>query len=330
MLGWILIALIMQAHDARRPIRIGVSALTHQAIDNALKKVVDLVNQYLPGQFSGHCIKWGAKSPASEKDDRAFKLEFSDYADDVLGRSRVIIGATGYGLYHLFKGRNKQFPPALDWVIFDEASQVPVPQALLALVYGRGNFLFLGDVNQLPPIVKGNYESVKKDVAGDATPDLNRSVLANLLDRYPESRHKELNITFRMNKSICAFPSQTWYNGRLMPAPANACARISLDKPLNGRMDQILDPAVPLVLVLTRHEGCAQKSETEAALIAELAWRLLTVHGVRPGQLGLISPHRAQNNAILRKLEEMLDNDHDALPVVDTVERFQGAERDII
>ena len=75
LLGWTLIALIMQAHEERRPLRIGVSALTHQAIDTVLKKVTSLVNQYLPGIFPGHCIKWGQaghseKTEANEKIDK--------------------------------------------------------------------------------------------------------------------------------------------------------------------------------------------------------------------------------------------------------------------
>jgi len=57
--AWILIALIMQAHAAKTPIRIGVSALTHQAIDTVLQKVVMIVNQYFHGIFPGTCVKWG-------------------------------------------------------------------------------------------------------------------------------------------------------------------------------------------------------------------------------------------------------------------------------
>ncbi|WP_462270842.1 DEAD/DEAH box helicase, partial [Desulfobacter sp.] len=53
LLGWIIIALIREAHEAGKPLRIGISALTHQAIDTVLKKVVQLVNQYLPGDFPG-------------------------------------------------------------------------------------------------------------------------------------------------------------------------------------------------------------------------------------------------------------------------------------
>ncbi|CCK79841.1 AAA domain-containing protein [Desulfobacula toluolica] len=59
LLGWILIVLILQAHEAKKPLRIGVSALTHQAIDTVLKKVTKLVSQYLPGCFPGCCIKCG-------------------------------------------------------------------------------------------------------------------------------------------------------------------------------------------------------------------------------------------------------------------------------
>lgn len=348
LLGWILIALILQAHEAKRPLRIGVSALTHQAIDTVLKKVTRLVNRYLPGRFPGNCIKWGqAGQPVKtgvhenmdenpdKKSSNGMEVVFSDDATDVLNQPWLILGATGYGFYNLFNSKDKGFPPAFDWVIFDEASQVPVPQALLSLIYSRGNVLFLGDVNQLPPIVRGNYEEYSRE------PDdrlLNRSILANLLDRYPKSHRKTLNITYRMNDEICAFPGKTWYDSMLHPAPGNAHARLTLNKPLlradhNAEpqqfYDKILDPEKPVVLVLTDHHGCSQKSDMEADLMASLAHGLIRFYGVSPDQMALISPHRAQNNAIIKKLGEKMPEDL-PLPCVDTVERVQGAERDVI
>ena len=345
LLGWILITLIMQAHEERRPLRIGVSALTHQAIDTVLKKITLLVNQYLPDIFPGCCIKWGQtgqsekiqseKIDADGKNSKEMKVEFQGDADDVLGRPWLILGATGYGFYNLFNSKNKDFSPALDWVIFDEASQVPVPQALLSLIYSKGNFLFLGDVNQLPPIVLGDYGEYLKEPDGLL---LNRSIMTNFLNIYPESHQETLNITYRMNKEICAFPGRTWYKNMLHPAPANAHARLALNKPLHRiiinpestyQYDEILDPAKPIVLILTDHQGCFQRSDMEADLMSTLAHRLIVDHGLSSDQMALISPHRAQNNAIIKKLgDEMPENLQ--LPLVDTIERVQGAERDVI
>jgi superfamily I DNA and/or RNA helicase len=342
LLGWILIALILQAHEAKRPLRIGVSALTHQAIDTVLEKVAFLVNRYFPGIFPGHCIKWGRPQRSEEvqyekinadknmegQTHRDLQVEFSDDANDVLDRPWVILGATGYGFYNLFNSKDKEFPPALDWVVFDEASQVPVPQALLSLIYSRGNFLFLGDVNQLPPIVSGDYGDDPREEAGLA---LDRSILANFLDIYPVSHHETLNITYRMNREICTFPAKTWYKSMLHPAQANANARLALNKPLhkNTEYDRILDPAKPVVLVLADHKGCSMTSDMEADLMASLAHKLLISNGILPDQMALISPHRAQNNAIIKRLGEKLPDDMQ-LPLVDTIERVQGAERDVI
>ncbi|WP_457552783.1 DEAD/DEAH box helicase [Desulfobacula sp.] len=344
LLGWILIALIMQAHDNQKPLRIGVSALTHQAIDTVLKKVVSLVNQYLPDIFPGHCIKWGqtrqfGKTDVDEKRDtnagKGMTIEFLDDADDALSKPWVILGATGYGFYNLFDSKDKGFPPALDWVIFDEASQVPIPPALLSLIYGRGNFLFLGDVNQLPPIVKGDYGGYLKEDVGLF---LDRSILANFLDIYPKLHQKILDITYRMNKEICAFPGKTWYKSLLHPAPSNATARLCMNTfsskstendRITDQYDRIIDPEKPVVLVLTDHQGCFQKSDMEADLMATIAHRLMISNGIFPDQMALISPHRAQNNAIVKKLGEKMPKNM-ALPLVDTIERVQGAERDII
>ena len=348
LLAWILISLIMQAHEFKKPLRIGVSALTHQAIDTVLKKVTGLVNQYLPGIFPGNCIKWGqarqfekidADERIDEKSHKDMTVEFlnnADDADDILNRPWLILGATGYGFYNLFDSKDKEFPRALDWIVFDEASQVPVPQALLSLIYNRGNFLFLGDVNQLPPIVLGDYGEDFKESSGLF---LNQSILANFLDMYPQSHQVTLDITYRMNKEICAFPGRIWYQSMLHPASANAHARLALNKPLHEstedsgvfyQYDRILDPEKPVVLVLTDHQGCFQQSDMEAGLMAALAHRLIITYGILPDQMALISPHRAQNNAIIKRLGKMLGDDHLQLPLVDTIERVQGAERDII
>ena len=340
LLGWMLIALIMQAHEEKRPLRIGVSALTHQAIDTVLKKVTSLVNQYFPDVFPGHCIKWGQprqseKTDADEKSSKGMEVEFQDDADDILSRSLLILGATGYGFYNLFNSKNREFPLSLDWIIFDEASQILVPHALLSLIYSKGNFLFLGDVNQLPPIVLGDYGEYLKE---PAELFLNQSIMANFLEIYPKSHQETLNITYRMNKEICAFPGKTWYKKMLYPAPANAHARLTLKKPLHNitinpelacQYDKILDPAKPVVLILTNHHGCSQQSDMEAEIMAALAGRLITGYGLTADQMALISPHRAQNNLIIKKLGANMSEDQE-LPLVDTVERVQGAERDII
>ncbi len=367
LLGWIIIALILEAHDAGRPLRIGVSALTHQAIDTVLKKVVLLADQYLPGMFPGQCVKWGENrspetrpsAPGGENgnfgDRPASAVEHVKDASDLPARSWLILGATGYGFYSLFNSRDKGFPLALDWIIFDEASQVPLPQALLSLIYSRGSFLFLGDENQLPPIVMGTYDDEENGEDGKDGVRFSGSILSNIRNQYPACHQVTLNTTYRMNREICAFPSKIWYGSVLAPAPGVDRARLCLEPvreeyndPFGaGRLfNQILDPEEPVTLVLTDHQGCSQKSDEEADLMAVLACRLICGHGFPPDRMAIITPHRAQNNEILKRLGKMISDtgltrkgmDSDMgltpkgiqLPLVDTVERVQGAERDVI
>jgi hypothetical protein len=362
LLGWIIIALILEAHDAKRPLRIGVSALTHQAIDTVLKKVVLLADQYLPGMFPGQCVKWGENrspetnpsAPGGENGNSgnlpAPAVEYLKDASDLPARPWLILGATGYGFYSLFNSKDKGFPLALDWIIFDEASQVPVPQALLSLIYGRGNFLFLGDENQLPPIVMGTYDDEENREEGKDRENgkdgvrFSGSILSNICNQYPGCHQVTLNTTYRMNREICAFPSKIWYSGVLSSAPGVDRARLcpgpvkeEYKDPLGDGpwFSRILDPEKPVTLVLTDHQGCSQKSDEEADLMAALACRLICGHGFPPDRMAIITPHRAQNNEIRKRLSKMISDTGLTpkgfqLPLVDTVERIQGAERDLI
>ncbi|MCK5540732.1 MAG: Lhr-like helicase, partial [Deltaproteobacteria bacterium] len=191
----------------------------------------------------------------------------------------------------------------------------------------------------LPPIIRSsifkedqaNTASEKKKTVTNAQIDtkIRSSILDFLLQHYPE-HSRELNVTYRMNLDICRFPSQTWYQGRLLPAAGNAHSRL----PLAGRLgkswlDQIIDPQKPVIMVGANHLNCNQESALEATLISDLAHRLLHDYGIKHEQLAIISPHRAQNNTITGNLRKLLGETAD-LPLIDTVERLQGAERDVI
>lgn len=347
LLGWILIALIRHAREERRPLRIAVSALTHHAIDQVLKKVVQLINECRLEGFPGRCVKWGRwndeENTSSEMWEPGIQVESCDNAEDILASPYLIMGATGYGLYGLFQSRNGDFPRMFDWVIFDEASQILVPQALLSLIYGKGKFLFLGDVRQLPPIVIGDYEKEQSET------DVQQSVLGLLLNLYGPEQRIRLDMSYRMNREICEFPSRTWYDSGLCPAPGNADSRLTLNRIVRENIpgesvdpeeaknckqelifDEILDPEKPVVLVLADHHGAHQESETEAEIMAQIAFRLISTCHLSADQLALISPHRAQNNTIRKRLSMLLGEKNDRLPLIDTVERVQGAERDVV
>ena len=234
--------------------------------------------------------------------------------------SSLILGATGYGVYQLLE--NKKFSGLFDLVVFDESSQILPPYALLSLIFGKGQALFYGDTQQLSPVLKGNYENTSHPP---------RSILQELISRCSTKNHLRLNETYRMNSDICKFASELWYDGELQSVLAKKDQRIELPNyPLfRDPIDDTLDPSKSMVVVQLDHLGSGQSSEEEAKWIAKAVKRLMDDYSISPLQIGIISPHRLQNNTILSALKEDLPFSLKQ-PRVDTVERMQGSEFDIV
>jgi superfamily II DNA/RNA helicase len=326
-LAWMLIGLVLEAQQASRPLRLAVSALTHRAIDNVLQKVQELLRGPVGAGFPGRCLKWGRRlSLTPDADGDATQLTYVDHADEVVRTPYIILGATGYGLYQLFDSQSGAFPAFFDWVVFDEASQVVVPQALLSLVYGKGQYVFCGDVRQLPPVILGPQQQADDEWPG-------RSILTHLRGAYGPEVWVRLNETYRLNQELCALPSRLWYEGDLRPVATHARARLSVPVPCEpDRIDHILDPQRPVTLVLVEHHTDHQHSVCEAEVIAQMAARLLLDYRLAPDSLAIVAPHRAQNTTIAQLLARRLEQAEAdvALPVIDTVERLQGAEREVL
>jgi hypothetical protein len=339
-LAWMLIALVLEAWHRGSPLRLAVSALTHQAIDNLLATVHELLLSPCVSDFPGRCLKWGQRLSPSREEDR-LPLTYVDDAADILAAPYVILGATGFGLYQLFDSQAGAFPAFFDWIILDEASQMLMPQALLSLVYGKGQYVFCGDVQQLPPVVLGPPPrqerartpgaSVRSQVAPAAAPA--QSILAHLLTTYGPQARVRLNTTYRLNQELCQLPRQLWYQGDLHPAAANATGRLQIPLVVSPDLvDAILAPQHPVTLVLADHTTDTQQSRLEVEIVATLATRLLVDYGVAATRLAVLAPHRAQNSAIAQRLAQLLEQRGASvtLPVIDTVERLQGAERDVV
>jgi superfamily I DNA and/or RNA helicase len=235
-------------------------------------------------------------------------------------QSSAIVGATGYGIYQLLAGKN--FPQLFDWVVFDESSQILPAYALLALIFGKGQALFYGDTQQLPPVVMGNYEGL---------PLAPRSILQELALRYKPPHRLRLNETYRMNRDICQFVSRNWYDGELRSVvpPEKGLLQLPNFPHYADELDAYLDPAKAMATVLLEHEGCTQASADEALWIARAVRRLIESYGLAPSEIGIISPHRLQNNRIAAAIKETQPYAI-TTPKIDTVERMQGQEFDVV
>lgn len=315
LLVWTLMALAAHAKFFNRPIKILVTAQTHHAIDQILKKVA----KTLPiANISSVCLrKYGRYDEGSFSKLGIGRMQG---AEELNACSCLILGATGFGIYQLLEDKN--FPQLFDWVVFDESSQILAPYALLSLIFGKGQALFYGDTQQLPPVLKGNYEN---------SSFVPRSILQELISRYGEQNRLRLNETYRMNSDICRFASGQWYDGELQSVVAEKEQRLELPNyPLfKDPLDDHLDPSKSMAVVLIDHLGSQQSSQEEAAWIAQAVKRLMEDYAISSEQIGVISPHRLQNNTIFAAMKEALPFSL-KLPRVDTVERMQGAEFDIV
>lgn len=259
--------------------------------------------------------KWtrGRPEPGARQADRAEARRLLDGAraldEQVVAsiiRDAQVVAATATGLDPAFLAGRR-----FDLVVLDEAGQATQPAAWAALVHA-GRAVLAGDPCQLPP-------TVVSDRARKA------GFEASLLERLMTCKTAPsalLDIQYRMNEVLAAFPSAEAYGGRLRTHPGNAGIR------LEG--SEWADP--PFLFVDTAGTGWEEMSEggegtsrwnpAEADYLVRLSRRLVE-EGVRESDLGLITPYAAQ----ARMLRERL-----GLPgvEVDSVDGFQGREKDVI
>jgi DNA replication ATP-dependent helicase Dna2 len=290
-----------------------VTAPTHKAIEHLLTMVAErLPESDLP------IIKIQGKGKPANLSPRISQTNLDDPTLLEL-RSPFLIGATVYQSYRMHRAGMPKF----DLVVVDEAGQMTIAHAMPALISGD-RYVISGDHRQLSPVF----------VNPGAHPDyLKRSVFEHLHEHY-SSATITLDVTFRMNSGVNEFPSKAFYSSKLRPSACAANRVFAPEQNACGEFCDVICNVGAVTYLELEHQNARQRAVDEADLVARLARDLLAQHRVAPKDLAIVSPHRAHNEAIRERLlahvgSEMQSSVKEQL-VVDTVDRLQGQERDVI
>lgn len=281
--------------------RVFICSFTHRAINNALNALVKLD----PGLG---VIKVG--HPIQARDLQAPNYETFHQSPLADASGGYVVGATPFAP-HTKRLQSVEF----DTVIFDEASQITLPLAVMGMLAGH-KYIFFGDQKQLPPVLTTR-------LTGGALRD---SVFGYLVGK---NFDKMLTETYRLNDVLTAWPSAQFYEGLLTAVPAAAQRRIHYPCP-PARLANILHPDEPKVFWDLAHHNNTVYSHKEAYAVVDLITTLLTC-GIRADDIGVVAPYRAQGRLIRHLLREYVPETAVRRHlVVDTVERMQGQEREVI
>jgi DNA replication ATP-dependent helicase Dna2 len=253
--------------------------------------------------------------------------------------------------------------PWFDLVIIDEASQLDVASATLVVskaAYGAA-FVLAGDDKQLPPIHQATPPQDLDHVVG--------SVYGYVRHHHgvtPES----LQVNYRSNTTLVELTKRAGYDPRLHARyPDLRLAILGDGLPTEQTDDwpdnlvwtpnwsRLLDPLRPATCFIYEDEVASQANDFEADAVSALLSLLYgRVDRQLAGELnndgykrqltglphteqsfweqgvGIVTPHRAQMAKIIGRLQRVFPDHNPALiwGAVDTVERFQGQQRDVI
>jgi DNA replication ATP-dependent helicase Dna2 len=226
-----------------------------------------------------------------------------------------------------------------DVAIVDEAGQLTLPAILGALRFTK-RFILVGDEKQLPPLV------LSKEAASTGLAESLFSTLKQLDDDYMKFDNQgisacvPLKVQYRMNKWISHFASRVFYGGQLIPHTSVANRLLEVAMPASiievPAVTRAVDPHYPMVFLdVSAGYEKEKSSNAEARAVRELVAALLA-RGVAQQDIGIIAPYRAQ----VANLRRYLFSDDEVsgwraltfdTPLsVDTVDRFQGGERQVI
>jgi DNA replication ATP-dependent helicase Dna2 len=251
------------------------------------------------------------------QDLTAAGMEFREFRQRVSGAK--LIGATAYqcAAHPIFLTQK------FDRVVIDEAGQLDEPSTLGPLSMAP-KFVLGGDHFQLPPVVK-----IKRDSENSDCDSLERSLFERLFYSVPDSRISRLKIQYRMNQEIQEIPSRLFYENSLQASAGAAVRRLSIQPGISEDpgINRIIDPELPVVFVDVEGSDSGKACPRQAEIVCSVT-EALVASGVAAHEIGIITPYRAQQSLIRRRIHQ---NHGGGLRLsVDTVDSFQGGEREVI
>ncbi|MDR0658162.1 MAG: AAA family ATPase [Mediterranea sp.] len=254
-----------------------------------------------------------------------------------IARCRIFVGTvtTLSGKQEIF--RMKRF----DVAIVDEATQILEPHILGLLCHRNdegqntiGKFILIGDHKQLPAVVLQSpvhtavHDESLRAVGMDNLEDslferLYRTLNARNVDKEWSGKAMDMLCKQgRMHPEVAHFPNVNFYAGKL--------DIVGLPHQLEEWGEQPRIVFIPSEAELPA--SSAKINHCEANIVAKLAAGVYTRFDLTfdPAKtLGIITPYRSQI-ALIKKEIARLGIDALNNILVDTVERFQGSERDVI
>ena len=256
----------------------------------------------------------GVRSRMSRLRDRATALEIQ-INSELFDGAHVIASTLVSSNHRLLNGRR------FGTLFIDEAAQA-LEAACWIAIRKADRVVLAGDHCQLPPTIKC-YEAARGG--------LERTLMEKVVSNKP-AVVSLLKVQYRMHEEIMKFPSQWFYNGELEAASEVRYRGIlDWDTPIHWIDTSEMDFKEEFV---GETFGRINKAEADL-LLSELKIYINRISGNRILEekidFGIISPYKAQVQYLRNKIKADASlKPYRSLFTVNTVDGFQGQERDVI
>ncbi len=318
-----------------------LSAYTNRAVDEICDKMEKHRIQY---------IRIGSELSCDERfkknllDERIKSNPNADALLKTIQETRVFVGTITSisGKLNLFDIKH------FDWAIIDEASQILEPNLLGILCAKHGGrdaidkFIFIGDHKQLPAVVQ---QSAKESSVSDpelietGITDCRNSLFERLINIQRKNGSSDFVHTLfqqgRMHPEISNFSNNIFYDKKLQPIPVkHQLEPLFYDSYDKSDGLQTLVASYRLAFIASEGDKNAISEKTNQDEASRISALLRTIYQMNPDHftpesVGVIVPYRNQI-ALIRKEIKKLNIPILSEITIDTVERYQGSERDFI
>ena len=318
---------------------------TNRAVDEICAMLDDAGRDYLrignetscDPRFKSHLLENKLSENAKLDDIRQYMETVS-----------IVVGTTSMLQARPFIFQLKNF----SLCIVDEASQILEP-GLVGLLISDSikRFILIGDHKQLPAVVQQSEEESLVDhplLTAIGITNCRQSLFERLLHWERHCQRSQfigiLRKQGRMHPDIAAFPNLMFYpNEQLEPVPLKHQTDTSLhyDLESNDVVDDLLKQNRLLFIHsenpqqngITEDTNFSDKTNpAEARIVADLLYRIYRFYGdsFNPDKtVGVIVPYRNQIAMIRQEIEKLKLHQLEQISI-DTVERYQGSQRDVI